>query len=103
MDPIVWPTGAEPEGAVNAAGEDQRLIQQLPSTPYRQCTHVAIGDEGRPYLQRWREGRFAEKIEEQGFIASNCAHNARVLVNGQPLCRRHAGMVLLAMCEEMGI
>lgn len=96
--PLPSPAIEEPSEAASEAS--QRLVEALPSEPYRQCTHVALGDAGSEYLQGWRRVRWEDRVD---FDPKNCSHAARVLLNGRPFCRRHAGMVLLEKCEEMGI
>lgn len=98
--PLPSPAIEEPsEGAPEAS---QRLVEALPSEPYRQCTHVALGAANSPFQQSWREN-YERWKKRKNFDPECCSHPARVLVNGRPLCRRHAGMVLLKACEDMGI
>lgn len=94
----------EGEVPIQEQGDSTRLIQEHPLHPYTQCTHPALGDSNSEYLKGWRVGRAASYWSRQkdvDFVAENCSHAARVRVAGQPMCRRHAGMVLLAMCEDM--
>lgn len=97
---IPLPSPALEEAAEGAPEGCQRLVEPLPVHPYRQCTHAALGDADSTFLQNWREKHWEGR---EDFVPSNCSHAARVLLNGQPLCRRHAGMILLAKCEEMGL
>lgn len=101
-EPWVRPLPSSTAEDSSEQGEEasQRLVEPLPLQPYRQCTHIAVGDAGSEYLQNWRAQRWKER---QNFDYTLCSHSARVLLNGQPLCRRHAGMMLLAKCEEMGL
>lgn len=77
-----------------------KLVTPVGGEATRQCTHVAQGDQGSEYLTEWRLKHYGKR---EGFVPANCSRQARVRVDGRPLCRRHAGMVLLEMCERKGI
>lgn len=105
---FIRPLGPEapPVGDDGSPGAE-KVLEAHPYPPFTQCTHPALGDLNSAYLQGWREKRFEEKNEKRGtstiFVAENCSHPARVRLFGQPLCRRHAGMILLAIVESEGI
>lgn len=85
-------------GKVSPDGE--RVLEPHPYPPYTQCTHPATGDLRSRYLQSWRKAHYKDRIEKGIFNHLNCSHAARVILFGAPMCRRHAGMILLQIVES---
>ncbi len=59
------------------------------------CQHSVqmIGD----WAKEWRENAVKTKVRRYKRVdrVDQCTHNAVVELDGKPLCRRHAGMMLL--------
>lgn len=67
------------------------LLEALPRSPYVRCEVVPHNDAMSPFLRAWRRAQYGSNN------ALRCRFNARVTVNGTPMCRRHAGASVLDM------
>lgn len=96
-DWMVRPAGeAVPEAA-------PKLVGLLPREPRVQCGHLSQSAAASEWLRARRPLRKDWRLDVQDFSPENCALAALYTVAGLPVCSRHAGLILLDACLEMGI
>ena len=84
---------------------ENKLVRLLARDTFIQCGHLAQHDAASTRNAAYRRQRCEQYWKERtaDFVAENCARQALYEVGKLPVCSRHAGLLLLDACLELGI